>query len=88
MTTLPALVSTDMSFLRCDTDALACVAVRNNLWDWQELQPLSYSREGYPQFYQFCDALEVKDGVNARASVRGEIIQEVMNAREHKHKRR
>lgn len=40
-------------------------ALRNNLWDWQSLQP----RTGPgAQFFQFCDALEVKDGVNAPAT--------------------
>ncbi|KAH8830287.1 serine carboxypeptidase S28-domain-containing protein [Flagelloscypha sp. PMI_526] len=36
-------------------------ALRNNLWDWQSLQPTV----GYATFFQFCDALEVKDGVSA-----------------------
>ncbi|KNZ77238.1 Putative serine protease K12H4.7 [Termitomyces sp. J132] len=40
-------------------------ALRNNLWDWQSLQP-STGPGGL--FYQFCDALEVKDGVNAPAT--------------------
>ncbi|KAG6896631.1 hypothetical protein C0992_007037 [Termitomyces sp. T32_za158] len=40
-------------------------ALRNNLWDWQSLQPTTGPGG---QFYQFCDALEVKDGVNAPAS--------------------
>ena len=44
--------------------SVSCVAiqgfitVRNNLWDWQSLQV--YSGPG-TQFYEFCDALEVKD---------------------------
>ncbi|KAF8214001.1 peptidase S28 [Mycena galopus ATCC 62051] len=40
-------------------------ALRNNLWDWQAL-----SLSGGPgaQFFNFCDALEVKDGVNAPAA--------------------
>jgi hypothetical protein len=38
--------------------------VRNDLWYWQSLQPAS--RGGI--FYQFCDALEVKDGVSAPAT--------------------
>jgi pimeloyl-ACP methyl ester carboxylesterase len=38
-------------------------ALRNNLWDWQSLQPTSTNN----QFYAFCDALEVKDGVSAPA---------------------
>ncbi|KAH9942562.1 peptidase S28 [Amylocystis lapponica] len=38
-------------------------ALRNNLFDWQYLQP--YSDED--RFFNFCDALEVKDGVNAPA---------------------
>lgn len=37
-------------------------ALRNNLWDWQSLQPDSGPDQ---QFFQFCDALEVKDGVSA-----------------------
>ncbi|RDB19887.1 putative extracellular serine carboxypeptidase [Hypsizygus marmoreus] len=40
-------------------------ALRNNLWDWQSLQPTSGPGA---QFYRFCDALEVKDGVSAPAS--------------------
>ena len=35
--------------------------MRNNLWDWQSLSPDS----GGGTFFEFCDALEVKDGVNA-----------------------
>lgn len=38
--------------------------MRNNLWDWQSLTPVT----GYAKFFQFCDALEVKDGVSATAS--------------------
>ncbi|KAG6861573.1 hypothetical protein C0995_014869 [Termitomyces sp. Mi166 len=37
-------------------------ALRNNLWDWQSLQPTTGPGG---QFYQFCDRLEVKDGVSA-----------------------
>ncbi|KAA1477306.1 hypothetical protein DENSPDRAFT_933642 [Dentipellis sp. KUC8613] len=40
-------------------------ALRNNLWDWQSLSPVSGAGA---LFWQFCDALEVKDGVNAPAS--------------------
>ena len=36
-------------------------AVRNNLWDWQSLSPSS----GGGTFFEFCDALEVKNGVSA-----------------------
>ncbi|KAI0645171.1 peptidase S28 [Trametes meyenii] len=36
-------------------------ALRNNLWDWQSLSPSS----GGGLFFDFCDALEVKDGVSA-----------------------
>lgn len=39
--------------------------VRNNLWDWQSLSP-STGPNG--TFFQFCDALEVKNGVSAPAS--------------------
>ncbi|KAG5639714.1 hypothetical protein H0H81_005897 [Sphagnurus paluster] len=39
-------------------------ALRNNLWDWQSLQPTSGPNA---QFYRFCDALEVKDGISAPA---------------------
>lgn len=42
----------------------AAGALRNNLWDWQSLQPTSGPNA---QFYQFCDALEVKDGISAPA---------------------
>ena len=39
--------------------------VRNNLWSWQSLQP-----DTGPDaiFFQFCDALEVKNGFSAPAS--------------------
>ncbi|KAF9057889.1 peptidase S28 [Panaeolus papilionaceus] len=37
-------------------------ALRNNLWDWQSLQPTSGRNT---QFYRFCDALEVKNAVSA-----------------------
>jgi hypothetical protein len=40
-------------------------ALRNNLWDWQSLQPTSGADT---KFRKFCDALEVKDGVSAPAS--------------------
>ncbi|KDQ64462.1 hypothetical protein JAAARDRAFT_118335 [Jaapia argillacea MUCL 33604] len=43
----------------------AAGALRNNLWDWQSLQP---DTGPGAQFFQFCDALEVKDGVSAPAS--------------------
>ncbi|ESK95132.1 hypothetical protein Moror_13864 [Moniliophthora roreri MCA 2997] len=39
-------------------------ALRNNLWDWQSLQPNSGPNT---VFRQFCDALEVKNGVSAPA---------------------
>ncbi|RPD60565.1 peptidase S28 [Lentinus tigrinus ALCF2SS1-7] len=39
----------------------AAGALRNNLWDWQSLHPAS----GGGIFFDFCDALEVKDGVSA-----------------------
>ncbi|KAJ7246535.1 peptidase S28 [Mycena haematopus] len=40
-------------------------ALRNNLWDWQGL---SLSIGPGAQFFNFCDALEVKNGVNAPAT--------------------
>ncbi|GLB34087.1 putative MEROPS serine peptidase family S28 [Lyophyllum shimeji] len=40
-------------------------ALRNNVWDWQSLQPTTGPGS---QFYKFCDALEVKDGQNAPAT--------------------
>ncbi|CAE6447253.1 unnamed protein product [Rhizoctonia solani] len=39
-------------------------ALRNPLWNWQSLQP----GEKDQSFYEFCDALEVKDGVSAGPS--------------------
>jgi hypothetical protein len=39
--------------------------VQNNLWDWQSLQVTSGPGE---LFFQFCDALEVKDGQSATAT--------------------
>ncbi|KAL6309641.1 peptidase S28 [Sparassis latifolia] len=50
-------------------------ALRNNLWDWQSLQP--YVGPG-AQFFEFCDALEVKDGVNAPAQGWG--LEHALNA--------
>lgn len=41
------------------------VAVLQNLFSWQSLQPDSGPNQA---FYQFCDALEVQDGVSAPAS--------------------
>ncbi|KAH9943173.1 peptidase S28 [Epithele typhae] len=41
----------------------AAGALRNNLWDWQSLSPTA----GYGTFFQFCDALEVKNGKSASA---------------------
>jgi hypothetical protein len=35
--------------------------VRNQLWTWQELSPHS----GGAIFFDFCDALEVKNGISA-----------------------
>ncbi|KAH8118755.1 peptidase S28 [Phellopilus nigrolimitatus] len=40
-------------------------ALRNNLWDWQSLSPTSGPGA---QFFDFCDALEVKNGVSANES--------------------
>ncbi|KAF7332418.1 putative extracellular serine carboxypeptidase [Mycena kentingensis (nom. inval.)] len=40
-------------------------SLRNNLWDWQGL---SLSGGAGAQFFRFCDALEVKNGVNAPAA--------------------
>ncbi|KAG6832185.1 hypothetical protein H0H92_004917 [Tricholoma furcatifolium] len=39
-------------------------ALRNNLWDWQALQPTTGPGG---QFFKFCDALEVKNGISASA---------------------
>ncbi|KAF8699317.1 Serine protease S28, partial [Rhizoctonia solani] len=39
-------------------------ALRNPLWYWQSLQP----GQSDQSFYEFCDALEVKDGVSAGPS--------------------
>ncbi|KZP04566.1 peptidase S28 [Athelia psychrophila] len=40
-------------------------ALRNNLWDWQLLDPTTGPGSA---FFNFCDALEVKSGQNAPAS--------------------
>jgi hypothetical protein len=40
-------------------------SLRNNLWDWQGL---SLTSGPGAQFFNFCDALEVKNGVNAPAA--------------------
>jgi len=47
-----------------DHDDDAAGALRNNLWDWQSLAP---DVGPGSQFFNFCDALEVKDGVSAPA---------------------
>ncbi|KAF9266345.1 hypothetical protein L218DRAFT_922990 [Marasmius fiardii PR-910] len=52
-----------MGTVQHDDDFLG--ALRNDLWAWQELQPDSGPGA---RFYKFCDALEVKNGVNAPAS--------------------
>lgn len=46
-------------------ELLSLPLVRNNLWDWQSLQPTSGPNT---TFTRFCDALEVKDGVSAPSS--------------------
>ncbi|THH02165.1 hypothetical protein EW026_g651 [Hermanssonia centrifuga] len=43
----------------------AAGSLRNNLWDWQSLSPDSGPGS---LFFNFCDALEVKNGVSASAS--------------------
>lgn len=40
------------------------IVVRNNLWDWQSLDADS----GGGEFFNFCDALEVKQGKIAPAT--------------------
>ncbi|KAJ3970306.1 serine carboxypeptidase S28-domain-containing protein [Lentinula raphanica] len=42
----------------------AAGAVRSNLWDWQDMQPTTGPGAA---FYNFCDALEVKNGIVAPA---------------------
>ncbi len=49
--------------------------MRNNLWDWQALQPSSGNKTA---FLKFCDALEVKNGQSAPASGWG--VQHAVNA--------
>ncbi|KAG7097309.1 hypothetical protein E1B28_004671 [Marasmius oreades] len=52
-----------MGSVQHDDDFLG--ALRNDLWAWQELQPTSGPGA---RFYNFCDALEVKNGMNAPVS--------------------
>ena len=47
------------------TDSPTLNLVRNNIWDWQLLQPTSGPGAA---FYRFCDALEVKNGTSAPES--------------------
>ena len=54
---------------------LYSITVRNNLWDWQNLQPTSGPKT---LFYKFCDALEVKNGQIAPESGWG--LQHALNA--------
>lgn len=49
--------------------------MRNNLWDWQALQPSSGPKTA---FFKFCDALEVKNGQSAPAPGWG--VQHAVNA--------
>lgn len=49
--------------------------MRNNLWDWQELQPSSGPGTA---FFKFCDALEVKNGESAPDSGWG--VEHAVNA--------
>lgn len=46
-------------------DDVASHIVRNPLWEWQSLGPTSLPNA---TFYQFCEALEVKNGVAAPAA--------------------
>ncbi|KAJ3878386.1 peptidase S28 [Lentinula edodes] len=43
-------------------DVAGGIKVRSNLWDWQDMQPTTGPGAA---FYQFCDALEVKEGISA-----------------------
>ena len=43
-------------------------SVRNNLWGWQYMSPGSGLDANIFDFFNFCDALEVKNGVSASAS--------------------
>ena len=56
-----ARVSASPMFPRVGADLQVVAAVRNNLWDWQRLSPTSDGG----RFYEFCNALEVKNGVSA-----------------------
>ncbi|KAJ6475650.1 serine carboxypeptidase S28-domain-containing protein [Mycena vulgaris] len=62
-----AIQSIKSSFGMGDVTHLDDVAgsLRNNLWDWQGL---SLTSGPGAQFFNFCDALEVKNGVNAPAA--------------------
>lgn len=42
-------------------------SVRNNLWGWQDMSPSSGPNAGL-LFFNFCDVLEVKNGISAPAS--------------------
>ena len=61
----PALVSSTVSGLDSGTSERIRSPVQGDLYTWQELQPNSGPNS---DFFQFCDALEVKDGVSAPAS--------------------
>lgn len=43
---------------------LMSMAVKSPIYKWQDLQP---SAGPHSEFFDFCDALEVKDGVSASA---------------------
>lgn len=62
--TLLLLVSPPPCETRSNADENAD-AVQYNLFDWQSLQP---DVGPGALFFQFCDALEVKDGVSAPAT--------------------
>ncbi len=59
---LPVLVSLSPSAHQLSNDGIdGNATVRNNLWEWQSLSPSSNGG----LFFEFCDALEVKNGVSA-----------------------
>lgn len=61
----PKLVSLLLSSLGSGIFELIRLLVLRNVWAWQDLQPDSGPNA---TFFEFCDALEVKDGVSAPAS--------------------
>ena len=75
MSHLDDAVGACKSFIFLLDTGLRLLEVRNNLWTWQSLQPTTGSGSA---FFEFCDAIEVKDG--QKAGVSGWGVQHALSA--------